>query len=547
MSETSGTNGGLPDSLSLALAVYQAPSQFPELLHGKADLPDGLEWLLRLAGGATPPAGVTLPPFSTLEDVREAALFFIEQVLLTHDASHYRVLGVRPTATLDEIKEHHRLLMRLFHPDRRVLAMADERKAAYATRINLAYTTLHQLTTRSAYDASLRQARQASIQMPQMRPTPRRRHYTTQPAEPLLSPGVARRLPQLVLGGFALLAMLAVAVVYLNRAPTGAIGMGDDFVQTSDAAPSSTATSVALQHADPQRAHLKTLAAAWSDETAPGIALDDLPTPATLAATNATPIPAAAEAVAPAAAPAPSVIPAIPAPAAPMAATSPPAPLPSSPSPSSLPPAPAKPTLAALKPAASTPDSTTLRPAPAKPAPKSALVIVQPLAPSLVSSAVPLPAVARVESSSPPAALATAKTDPPPTAAPEPPPRIDNSKENLATLLATFALLYEQGDLEAFLALFEDNARSESGDKTRIRSDYDVLFRTTAARKLSISDMNWVLDGQIYRGQGIFQAKVRPKGAQANQRTYDGIITLEVVNRPTPAMPLIRKIIHKTG
>lgn len=169
--------------------------------------------------------------------------------------------------------------------------------------------------------------------------------------------------------------------------------------------------------------------------------------------------------------------------------------------------------------------------------------------PAPVVSTAPIvapPAAARAETPPAPAPIVVANATPAPTSAPEAPPTIDNRQESLDTLLAAFTLLYEKGDLEAFLALFDENARAENGGKTRIRNDYDNLFRTTAARKLYIYDMNWVQDGDIYRGQGGFQAKVRPKGA-ANQRIYDGTITLEVLKRPAPASLLIRKISHKTG
>ncbi|SMB22883.1 conserved protein of unknown function [Sterolibacterium denitrificans] len=561
MSETSGMNGGrdgngsLPDGLSLALAVHQTPSQFYELLHGKADLPDDIGLLLRLAGGAALPEGMALPPFSAPTDVREAALFFIEQVLLAHDANHYRVLGVRPTASLDELKENHRLLMRLFHPDRRVLAMESERKAAHAARINLAYTTLRQPATRTAYDLSLRQARQAAIQMPQMRPTLRR--HAPEPATPILSPRVARHLPQLVLGGFALLAMAAVGVVYLNQTPTGAIGMGDDFSQ-AQALPA-TSAPVATQHDNPQIERLKELAAAWSDDETSTEAPGGLQLPAMAMATTTT-----ATSDADKLATAPSAVPAVTAAAATTTATIPlPAKAitisaPPTASTSSTPPASAKSALAAPRPTAPAPapasvakPQTASSPLPRLPVTATSLPAEQPRRKEAMAAPVAPttpPVAARAETPPTPAPIIVTNVTPTPTPtpAPEAQPTVDNRQESLDTLLGAFTLLYEKGDLEAFLALFDENARAENGGKTRIRNDYDNLFRTTAARKLYIYDMNWVQDGDIYRGQGGFQAKVRPKGA-ASQRIYDGIITLEILKRPAPASLLIRKISHKTG
>src|SRR5512147_2730773 len=111
-----GRNPGAAGIAALALAFHRAPAQYPDLLHGRAPLPSGIAALLKLAGGSEPDsAAAALAPADAL---RAAAHFFIEQVLLHHDSSHYRVLGLEPGASSEQIKEHHRLLMRVFHPDR---------------------------------------------------------------------------------------------------------------------------------------------------------------------------------------------------------------------------------------------------------------------------------------------------------------------------------------------------------------------------------------------------------------------------------------------
>ena len=147
-------SGGAADCVSLAIAFHQAPGRFSDLLHGRAELPEGIGRLLRLAGGAEPAAeGLNGQAFVPAAEIRQAARFFIEQVLLAHEADHYRVLGVRPDAPLEEIKEHHRLLMRLFHPDREGAA-GDGWSEAFATRINLAYTALRQPRARARFQWS---------------------------------------------------------------------------------------------------------------------------------------------------------------------------------------------------------------------------------------------------------------------------------------------------------------------------------------------------------------------------------------------------------
>ena len=51
------------------------------------------------------------------ETVREAAAFFIEQILFYPDADSYRVLGARPEATNGELRRNMALLLRWLHPD----------------------------------------------------------------------------------------------------------------------------------------------------------------------------------------------------------------------------------------------------------------------------------------------------------------------------------------------------------------------------------------------------------------------------------------------
>ncbi|MBV2235192.1 MAG: DnaJ domain-containing protein [Sterolibacterium sp.] len=544
----------LPESLSLALAVYQTPSQFAELLHGKADLPDDIGLLLRLAGGAPLPEDIVLPPFSAPEDVRPAAQFFIEQILLAHDANHYRVLGTRPTASPEELKINHRLLMRLYHPDRHVLEGLDtDRQASHAARINLAYTNLHSPAARSAYDLSLRQAQQARQTITPAAPlrATRRRHSTT-PAAPLLPPWAARHLPQLVLAGFALLAVAAVGLVYLNRTPSGAIGAGDDFAQQPAAVIADASKPAQAQHHDNQQIeYLKQLAttgqtmpmpdapalttptrlvsnaetAAAADETPTQTTktantLRDAADTATMKATTtlrevntattlavaAVAIPAATPVAAPVATRNAASVATTP---APTASTRPATPVS----------APAQPTV----PAAATGQSPPAPHQPTRPA----------VAPPMSS-----PSPASLPATAP---MATVATVPPPGAAAA---AADDGTENLGGLLDALSILYEKGDLEAFLALFDENARIENGGKAHIRNDYDNLFRDTHARKLTIYNMNWVKDGSTYRGQGSFQARVLSRNS-STPRIYNGTITLEVVRNSSAF--LIRGMYHKMG
>ena len=484
-------SGGAADCVSLAIAFHQAPGRFSDLLHGRAELPEGIGRLLRLAGGAEPAAeGLNGQAFVPAAEIRQAARFFIERVLLAHEADHYRVLGVRPDASLDEIKEHHRLLMRLFHPDREGAA-GDGWSEAFATRINLAYTALRQPQARAAYDAARRQAQKQQTQKP--RPSaPWRRPEEREGAGFRLPPAVARNLPQLVLGGFALLASLAVGVVYLTRPPAGAIGAGDDYGQ---GLPREAAAPSRHEHAALER-----LREAVSAEPAQEAPRQEAVAPAAESKEVVAEKPAEQPA-APAPEPAPVVVAAAPAVVerAPMQKT------------------------------------VVVRP----PIERPAAVPMAVSAPARREAPAPAPAASPAPAAEAPrthAALPMVGT--PPEAA------SDTSRDELAALVGKLSAFYERGDLEAFLALFDEEVRAEKGGKARIRSDYDTLFRTTASRQLLIYDVNWVREGDLFRGDGSFQARVLRKEEGA-ARIYSGSIRLEVHKRGN--QPLIRGIFHKAG
>ena len=257
------------DCIALAVEFFREPSRFPDLLHGRRRLPPGLTALLQMAAAnrSHQAAG------DVAGEPQQAARFFIEHVLMAHNASHYRVLGVDPVAPPDEIKEHHRLLMRLFHPDRQTAV--DERSDAIATRINQAYTVLRYPDTRATYDLSLAGKRDINSTMP---------GYASRPQPGAMeSPGFLMRMPsfvmrhlsQFALGSIALVAALGVTLVYVNRVPTGAIGTGDSRLahapqgETPRNTPPELPPAIARALAGPGPADLQPAAARPEETTVP--------------------------------------------------------------------------------------------------------------------------------------------------------------------------------------------------------------------------------------------------------------------------------------
>jgi hypothetical protein len=109
--------------------------------------------LLRIAAGdeeMTKEAAATLN--RSYDMVREAAGFFVEQILLHPDADSYRVLGARPGASYAELRHNMTLLLHWLHPD---LDPKGER-TVFTARVTRAWNDLKTEDRRVAYDRSQR-------------------------------------------------------------------------------------------------------------------------------------------------------------------------------------------------------------------------------------------------------------------------------------------------------------------------------------------------------------------------------------------------------
>lgn len=140
-------------ALREALDLIHVPSR---VRHMRASpLPDGVDLLLRIAAGdevaEVQAAGIVDRPVG---EIREAAAFFIEQVLLAPEADSYRVLGASPDASRTELRQNMALLMRWLHPDRD----AEASRALFAGRVTGAWDDLKTSDRRRAYDQRVRQS-----------------------------------------------------------------------------------------------------------------------------------------------------------------------------------------------------------------------------------------------------------------------------------------------------------------------------------------------------------------------------------------------------
>jgi curved DNA-binding protein CbpA len=117
-------------------------------LHRKelVDIPDAghtddILLLLRLANGdAELMAWATGVTGASAKELRVSCVAFVERICFGGDTNPFGVLGLNPWANADAVKEHYRLLIRIFHPDRG--QVGNTTAEAYSARINQAYASL---------------------------------------------------------------------------------------------------------------------------------------------------------------------------------------------------------------------------------------------------------------------------------------------------------------------------------------------------------------------------------------------------------------------
>ena len=231
------------DIIDLALACYRKPLDCQDRFSLAVPLPEGMDRLLWLANGSPEALEAAVRQTSAKpQELRDAARFCIQQWCLARGADPYRVLGVRPDVSPEQIKEHYRLLMRLFHPDR--AAGHETWTDHYASRINEAWAILSRSSDRTLLDKQ-QYPGQASPQQIAHHPATDR---TVERLRPLSSrhpagrrPQAQRRwLPRLMWGGLTLAAVMILVLggFYLDHFGVGPSGFWPARAINSDPFPS---------------------------------------------------------------------------------------------------------------------------------------------------------------------------------------------------------------------------------------------------------------------------------------------------------------------
>src|SRR5262249_32327107 len=134
-------------ALRLAIDLLDVPSRVRQV---RVDpLPEGVAFLLRIAAGdSTAMREATRTTDRPPEVIRNAAAFFIEQILLEAQSDSYRVLGASPNATPSELRQNMASLIKWLHPD----SAQDGPQSVFVNRVTMAWDDLKTPERRAAYD-----------------------------------------------------------------------------------------------------------------------------------------------------------------------------------------------------------------------------------------------------------------------------------------------------------------------------------------------------------------------------------------------------------
>lgn len=144
------------EALKIAIDLYVTPSRLRAAQ--AAPLPRGIDRVLAIAAGDGDELSAAAKEMGRADaDVKRAAGFFIEHVLLAADADSYRLLGCERTAAASDLRRNMSLLMRWLHPDKQ----AEGVRVGIAQRVTNAWETLKLPERRAQYDLSLDAAERA--------------------------------------------------------------------------------------------------------------------------------------------------------------------------------------------------------------------------------------------------------------------------------------------------------------------------------------------------------------------------------------------------
>jgi hypothetical protein len=414
--------------------------------------------LVRIVGGDA--QALALATRSTGEsdaNLRDAAAFYIQQVMFAVGSDSYRVLGLDAGASDEQLKSHHRWLTRWLHPDRN----RDDWEAVYSERVNRAWQDLRNSERRQRYDGSRSgSAASGSVYLDNKRFPGRAIQLEATDSGPSL-----RWLPHAVFGGLGLSAVAIVALYYALRFAEQPHALQVASTQTDSSLESSALINPRIAQGDLQ---------ASSAGAPQGISASG-----------------AIEPVAEHPEPAPSMT---------LASSEP---FPSEP-------------LRSEPPASSTeaPELPPVAPASVIPVIKQASVPApEPVKPRVALPKLEQAALASIDRAS---QIEQRVLPSEPVPAPETMPEIRQaprtapvSQHEADRIMGRFSDVYAHGDLAGMRAMFTPDATSPDGGLDEILDEYDRLFGHSKQRRLAFQDVKWSASAKTFTIVASYDATLK--------------------------------------
>ena len=130
-------------------------------------------------------------------------------------------------------------------------------------------------------------------------------------------------------------------------------------------------------------------------------------------------------------------------------------------------------------------------------------------------------------------------------APPQPKDQIFNTitERELKDLMNDFVRGYEAGDLNSFMKLFAEDARTnDQSSRQGIRKDYQELFQGTEKRQFLVNNLRWKKeDNNRATGEGDFQVIVQAPGA-LDLTIVSGKVSINVQKGPQGIV--IKRLVH---
>lgn len=472
---------GPGQALVQALALLRAPRGARP--GPQEALPDGMLALLRIVAGEEEVLGQAVAATGeTAATVREAAVFYIQQVMFDPDGDAYRVLGTARDAQATQLREHYRWLARWLHPDRN----PDSWEALYLDRVNQAWQQIRTPERRKRHDLEFERAAHPSAPggpMPGAAYVPMLvgKHFDARRG--------LRWLPTAILAGLGVFAICMVAVLYaVQRAErlAGQFAASESPRTEAAIAPIAAAGAVAAPPVPPPDP--REVAEPVTEVGTAVVALNLPKAP-------------------PATAPAPVLVP------VPVTAAPPPAPIRRS-------------DRALFSTAEQASSSPSKRPeAKLAHAPGSAALIAAPVpsrqgqGEARLGTLVYRRALAIADAPQPAAAPATNPQDMAPA--------FSITQRDANRLLGDFSRAYSDGDLGTLRKMLAEDVRGPRGGIEVILADYEKVFRSSEARSLSVRNVSWFGSGESFSIVASFEASV-VEGRSRKVRKSHGDIRLDL-------------------